>query len=72
MIAGISKCYNLPFDYVLYKMSFANVQLYNAVIPTFSPKKDPGTKGDDSTTINGDDPANQEAIRKALFDENEE
>lgn len=53
-------------------MSFANVQLYNAVIPTFSPKKDPETKGDDSTTINGDDPANQEAIRKALFDENEE
>lgn len=54
-------------------MSFANVQLYNAVIPTFSPKKDPETKGDNSTIIiNGDDPANQGAISKALFDENED
>lgn len=53
-------------------MSFANVQLYNAVIPTFSPKKDTVTKADEDSTINGDDPANQEAIRKALFDENED
>lgn len=52
-------------------MSFANVQLYNAVIPTFSPKKDTVTKADEDSTINGDDPANQEAI-KALFDENED
>nr|DAV93137.1 MAG TPA: hypothetical protein [Caudoviricetes sp.] len=53
-------------------MSFANIQLYNAVIPTFSPKKDTGAKGDEDSTLNGDDPANQEAIRKALFDENED
>lgn len=51
-------------------MSFANVQLYNAVIPTFSPRKDTETKGGENSTLNGDDPANQEAIRKALFDEN--
>lgn len=52
-------------------MSFANVQLYNAVIPTFSPKKDTGVQ-DESDILNGDDPANKEAIRKALFDENED
>lgn len=53
-------------------MSFANVQLYNAVIPTFSPKKDTGGKANEDSTINGDDPANQEAIRKALFEDNED
>lgn len=53
-------------------MSFANVQLYNAVIPTFSPKKDAGTKANEDSTINGDDPVNQEAIRKALFEDNED
>ena len=41
IIAGISKNYVLPFDYVLYEMSFANVQMYNAVLPTYdSDKKD--------------------------------
>lgn len=31
IVAGISKNYVLPFDYVLYEMSFTNVQMYNAV-----------------------------------------
>ncbi len=36
----MAKAYNLTFDYILYKMSFANVRLYNAVLPSFSAKKD--------------------------------
>ena len=66
-MAGISKGYNLPLDYVLYKMSFANIRMYNAVLPTL-PKK--GEKKNDGV-INGDDPANQGVIRKAMFDVNE-
>ena len=30
----MAKAYNLTFDYILYKMSFANVRLYNAVLPS--------------------------------------
>lgn len=40
VVAGMAKAYNLTFDYILYKMSFANVRLYNAVLPSFSAKKD--------------------------------
>lgn len=68
-MAGISKGYNLPFDYVLYKMSFANIRMYNAVLPTLPKKKDKDETGE---VINGDDPANREAVRKAMFDVNED
>jgi hypothetical protein len=27
--------YHLPFDYVLYDMSYANVYMYNAVLPSY-------------------------------------
>lgn len=62
----------MPFDYVLYKMSFANIRMYNAVLPTISrnKKKDEINKGND--VINGDDPANQDTIRNAMFDVNED
>lgn len=62
----------MPFDYVLYKMSFANIRMYNAVLPTLpkNKKKDEIQKGND--VINGDDPANQDMIRNAMFDVNED
>ena len=53
-------------------MSFANVQLYNAVIPTYSPKASTGKNKDEDIVLNGDDPANQEAINKALFESEDE
>ena len=53
-------------------MSFANIRMYNAVIPTIprNKKKDEINKGND--VINGDDPANQDTIRNAMFDVNED
>ena len=56
----MAKAYNLTFDYILYKMSFANVRLYNAVLPSFSAKKD--GKKDTGIILNGDDPNNQDAV----------
>ena len=50
-------------------MSFANVRLYNAVLPSFSAKKD-GKK--DTGILNGDDPNNQDAVNNAIFDVNED
>lgn len=64
------KSYNLTFDYVLYKMSYANIRLYNAVIPTYSSAKDKDKENGDKI-INGDDPANRGKINKAMFDVNE-
>lgn len=49
-------------------MSFANVRLYNAVLPSFSAKKD----GKKDTILNGDDPNNQDAVNNAIFDVNED
>lgn len=52
-------------------MSFANIRMYNAVLPTIpKSKKDEAKKHDD--VINGDDPANQDTIRNAMFDVNED
>ena len=70
VVAGMAKAYNLTFDYILYKMSFANVRLYNAVLPSFSAKKD--GKKDTGIILNGDDPNNQDAVNNAIFDVNED
>lgn len=48
-------------------MSFANIRMYNAVLPTFSKDKKKGKEKGDAT-INGDNPANREAVRKVMFD----
>lgn len=65
----MAKAYNLTFDYILYKMSFANVRLYNAVLPSFSAKKMVKRYWHYS---NGDDPNNQDAVNNAIFDVNED
>lgn len=68
----MAKAYNLTFDYILYKMSFANVRMYNAVLPSLSTKKDNKDSKDGNTIINGDDPKNRDAVNKAIFDVNED
>lgn len=39
VVASVVKNFNLPIDYVLYEMSYANALLYNSVIPTTDTKK---------------------------------
>lgn len=52
-------------------MSFANIRMYNAVLPTIPKNKDKdGNKP--GNVISGDDPANRDAINKAMFDVNED
>lgn len=53
-------------------MSFANVRMYNAVLPSLSTKKDNKDSKDGNTIINGDDPKNRDAVNKAIFDVNED
>lgn len=50
-------------DYVLYELSYKNMTLLSASIPSFSDKKTEKTED----VINADDPENQELIKKMLF-----
>lgn len=59
----MAKTYTLPFDYVLYEMSYANTILYGAVIPTYKPKDGKKQKHD---VIKADDPRNKGKVRKFL------
>jgi len=47
-------------------MSYANVVMYSAVIPSYD--YDTGTK-DKGEVINADDPKNREKVRNILYDE---
>lgn len=63
------KAFGLTPDYVLHEMSYANVRLYSASLPSYRKPKDAGKgSGKDDVVINGDDPEQQAAIDK-LFDE---
>lgn len=45
-MAGMVKAFNLSFEYVLYRMSYPNVILYSATLPTYNADHDqPGRRG---------------------------
>ena len=56
------KGFGVGFDEVLYGMSYANIVLYSASLPTYRGK---GEKDDE--VIQGDDPRNKERLRAILF-----
>jgi pyruvoyl-dependent arginine decarboxylase (PvlArgDC) len=49
-VAGFAKAYNLTFDYVLYKISYANLIMYSSVLPRYD-SKEQALDGDDPETI---------------------
>lgn len=61
-MAGVSKAFSLPFDYVLYDMSYANVIMYSAVLPSYNSKMKDGKSN--QKVIKADDPRNKEEVRK--------
>lgn len=61
-MAGVSKAFSLPFDYVLYDMSYANVIMYSAVLLSYNSKKKDGAAN--QKVIKADDPRNKEEVRK--------
>jgi len=60
------KAFNLPPEYVLYDLSYANILLYSAVLPSYDTDRE---KSKDSDTIRADDPENKEQVRKILFEQ---
>ena len=67
MIAGIAKSYCLTPDYVLYEMSYVNVLMYGAVLPSYkSYKKEKTNETNNHHVVKADDPRNKD-ILKAFF-----
>ena len=64
-MAGTVKAFKLPIDYVLYDMSYANVVMYSACLPSFSAKRK--GKSNDGDVIDADDPHNLNKVRRELF-----
>lgn len=62
------KCFNLSIEYVLYEMSYVNLVLYSAVIPSYHSEKNRSKKSDrHGKVINADmDTAAAEKMLKAL------
>ena len=64
-MAGTVKAFKLPIDYVLYDMSYANVVMYSACLPSFSAKRK-GKSKDHVEVIDADDPRNRSKVREIL------
>ena len=62
------KVFNLTPSHVLYEMSYANLILYSASLPSYKKPDRQSGEGAEDKAFNGDDPDQQAEIDK-LFDE---
>lgn len=60
------RAYNFTIEYVLYDLSYANMIMYSAVIPSYKSRKD--KKADEEEVIDANDPKNRERIDQLLDD----
>lgn len=63
-MAGVVKAFNLPIEYVLYDMSYANAILYCACLPSYDSKASEKS-GDEH--YDGDDVKTNEIIQQLAF-----
>ncbi len=63
MIAGIAKSYCLTPDYVLYEMSYVNVLMYGAVLPSYKSNKKEKLKENNHHVVKADDPRNKDILK---------
>lgn len=57
----------MPFEYVLYDMSYANMVLYGSVIPSFDAGDKAGEGSGGGEVIDSRDPRNRERLEE-MFD----
>ncbi len=64
----MAKGYGLSIKYVLYDMSYANMIMYSAVIPSYNSENGNrfSDKSKEQETIKADDPRNKARIRQIL------
>lgn len=63
-MAATAKTYGLAFEEVLYNLSYTNLLLYNAVLPSYRPKDKDGKQRHD--VIKADDPRNRARVKQFL------
>lgn len=69
VVAGVAKALGLRIDYVLNDMSYANLNLYSASLPTYrkaQKDKQQGSINDKQDIIKADDPKNRELVRQFI------
>lgn len=68
MIAGFVKAFGVTFDYALHEVSYANMVLYGATLPSYgdlkNKKEDKDKNGDE--IIRADDPKNKELVKAII------
>lgn len=66
---GVAKAYCLPFDYVLHDVSYTNVMMYCAVLPSYERDDDDKStkRGKRERVINASDPKNRDEVHKIMF-----
>lgn len=63
MTAGMAKALGVTPDYVLHEMTWANMALYSAALPTYGGTRD---KAKGQEVIKADDPRNNERVRRLI------
>lgn len=67
MVAGTVKGFNLPIDYVLYDMSYVNMIMFGAVLPSYKPSGDVKADGNQKQEeIKVDDPKMKARARQII------
>lgn len=56
----------MPVDYVMYDLSWANMILYGATLPSLNSGKDKPKGGGKQEIIKADDPKNRDKVRQFL------
>lgn len=62
-MAGVAKAYNLSFEYVLYELSYKNLIMFSAVLPSYDFDSKDDKKAKEVETFDAGDPANIELIK---------
>lgn len=62
-MAGAVKGFGFSVEYALYDISYANLILMGATLPTYDSKAKDGNHGD-GDIINAEDPRNREKVRQ--------
>lgn len=68
MIAGFVKAFGVTFEYALNEVSYANMVLYGATLPSYGDLKDGKQKKDKdgNDIIRADDPKNKELVKAII------
>ena len=58
------KGFRFPLDYVLYDLSYANLILLGATLPSYDPDRKKRTPQGDQEVVRADDPRNKDKVRQ--------